>query len=428
MDYRMQRKMFNLYAAEALVRQLRYSYGSDKYRAKIRARNLRRCLESAYKIPFYRRRFDDAGITPADIHDVNDLVKLPILTKEQYREWISEEKLKEQNQHCMLASTSGSSGIPLEVLNTPKEYATDIANLLRAWMVCGYNPFTNITLTSLDETSENVGYKTFIQRLGILRREYVDDRKSAENIIQTINTLHPGLFQMYKSELVRVARYAQENQVEVFKPNFYEISGENVDEISRRIMQKTFGDNLIVIYGCVENGPIAVQRPGWQKYEIFDDMVAVNLYDEEGKLTNEEGRIIFTTLYKDTFPLINYEVRDRGSIVKNSCGTYFTKILGRENDVIRHSDGTTTGWIHLWYAISHEQDILQARFIQENYETVTLQLVKKKSSVRTKDEIAASLAKQLNERMHNKTTVQIEWLEEIPADPSGKQRMIINKL
>lgn len=428
MDYKIQRKFFNFFVLEALVKQLRYAYAGDEYRKKVRDKNLKRCMENAYQIPFYRKRFDEAGITPADIQRPEDLVKLPVLTKEQYRAWMSEEKQKLRNRGCMSATTSGSSGRPLEVMNTPREYATDVANLLRAWIICGYNPVWNITLTALDETSESVGYKTLIQRLGILRREYVDERNSEEAIIQKLNSLKPGLLQMYKSEIVRVAKYAQENKIEVFVPKFYEISGENVDEVSRNVMRETFGDNLIVIYGCVENGPIAVQKPGTQNYEVFDDIVALNIYDQEGKLTEGEGRIIFTTLYKNTFPLINYEVRDRGIMTQDSHGKNLTKILGRENDVIKHQDGTTTGWIHLWYVISSELDIVQARFIQESYDLVTLQLVKKKGSARGEEEIEAALVPKLSERMQNKTSVRVQWLDSIPSDPSGKQRMIVSKI
>ena len=48
MDYKIQRKFFNFFVLEALVKQLRYAYAGDEYRKKVRDKNLKRCMENAY--------------------------------------------------------------------------------------------------------------------------------------------------------------------------------------------------------------------------------------------------------------------------------------------------------------------------------------------------------------------------------------------
>ncbi len=428
MNYGLQRKFFNFIAFYELMKQLQYSRGNAAYRKKIREANLKKCMENAYQIPFYKKRFQDAGIRPEDIKTRQDLAKLPILTKDEYREWIAKEKKKEKNRLCMLAATSGSTGRPTEILNTPWEYAADIANVMRCWMVCGYRPFFDVTMTELDDSAETVGYRSFIQRLGILRREFINESDTEEKIIETINHYKPGLMHMYKSEFVRVAMYAQEHGLDICNPKFYAISGENIDGVSRRIMRDSFGDNLITIYGCVETGSIGVMKPGKNHYEIMDDLVAVNIYDKDDHITDQEGRIVFTTLYKDTFPLINYDVRDRGKMKETARGTVFTNVYGRENDEIKYRDGSSSGWIHLWYVISSEQSILQARFIQESYDEVVLQLVSKKNAEKTQQEIEESLTPGLNKVFKGRLNFRYQWLDVIPRDPNGKLRMVINNI
>lgn len=51
-------------------------------------RNIVSFVNYLYTIPFYKKRFDDAGITPNDIRHREDFKKLPPLTKQEYREWL----------------------------------------------------------------------------------------------------------------------------------------------------------------------------------------------------------------------------------------------------------------------------------------------------------------------------------------------------
>lgn len=428
MNYLKQRKLFNEIVAVELIKQLRYSKGKNAYRAKVRENALKQCMENAYHIPFYKKRFDESGVRPEDIKERKDLIKLPILTKDEFRNWMNEEQEKSENKLCMMASTSGSTGRPLKVVNTPYEYAIEIANVLRAWIICGYNPFIGKTLTEYDDTSENVGYKSLIQKLGILRREVVDADGVIEEIISTINKFKPDLIRMYKSEFMRIAIYAQKNGVCLHKPHFYCVQGENLDEISAGVLENTFGTHLINLYGCVEAGTIGVKKPKKNNYEILDDIVAVNIYDQNNNLTDEVGRIIFTTLYKDTFPLINYEVCDKAILAENDYGTFFTQIYGRENDEIKYKDGTSTHWIVLWHIIAKQHDILQVRFVQESLDRVILQIVKSEKSKLTETEIEKKLLDDLGEEVANRIQIVFQWMQEIPLDSKGKLRMIISNI
>ena len=49
---------------------------------RIQNRRVKKLVRTAYEIPFYRERFDRAGVTPDDINTAEDLAKLPLLTKE----------------------------------------------------------------------------------------------------------------------------------------------------------------------------------------------------------------------------------------------------------------------------------------------------------------------------------------------------------
>ncbi len=423
MSYGVQRKLFNVKTFLTFLKFREYDKAANKKREQIRNKNLHKMIEEAYKIPFYRRRFDEAGITPADIRTREDLTKLPVLTKEEYRQWMLEEIDKEENRACMIMQTSGSSGKPLEVLNTPFEYAKDVANILRSWLVCGANPFWLKTITEADDSSETVGYKTFIQKLGILRREIINENDDEQNIINFINEYKPNILRMYKSELVRVGIYAKKKHIKMHKPDYYVVLGENVDEVSERVLREMYGKGLINLYGCVEAGGIAVRRPGNNYYEVFEDAVALNIYDENNKLS-DKGRVIMSTLYKNKFPLINYDLKDMAEVEKTDRGLVIKEILGRTDDDVVYSDGTSTGWIRLWHIACEQQDLLQIHMIQKSYSSIVIQLVKDDASSKSEKQIEEELTKELNTEFKGRLEIEYQWLDTIPTDENGKTKLI----
>lgn len=428
MNYKLQRKMFNEIVFFALLKHLRYLKGSESYRNKIRERNLKKCIECAYKIPFYRKRFNESGITPKDIKDRRDLVKLPVLTKEEFRTWMNSEINKTENKYCMIAQTSGSTGNPLKVLNSPYEYAINIANILSTWMDCGFNIFTSKTLTDADETSENVGYKSFIQKLGILRREMIDPEGDLNEIISVINRFKPDMIRFYKSQYMRIAKYVEKENIQIHKPKFYITQGENVDMLAEELLAKTLGTNMINQYGCVETGLIGTKKPYTDHFELSDHMVAVNIYNKDNILTDELGRIVLTTLYKNTFPLINYDTRDKGVLTQRNGKLILSELHGREDDELKYKDGSSTGWIVLWYIIAKEHDVLQARFIQKSLDNIILQVIKNDKSPLTHDEAEKKLLNDINREIAGRAKLEIQWVDDIPLDPNGKIRMVINNI
>lgn len=426
MNYKFQRKTFNEMVFVSLLKQLKYHYGNNQYRERIRKSNLKKCMYAAYNIPFYRKRFRDAGITPDDINDRKDLAKLPILTKNEFRQWMEEEGLNPINDLCMAALTSGSTGNPLKVLNTPYEYACDISTVLCAWMICGFNPFTKKTLTEYDNTSEDVGYRTFIQKLGILRRDVVDADGNVDDIINKINDYKPNLIRMYKSELTRIALYAQKNDIPIPKPDFYCVIGESLDPISERIISKTFGESMINLYGCVEAGTFAVKKTGGLVYDLLDDMTTVNIYDGQNRLTNDVGRIIFTTVYKNRFPLINYDIHDNAKVIEDERGLHFEELTGRDSDNVVYKDGDMTPWVVFWNLAAKHEEILQMRFVQESYSDLCIEIIPKDFTAT--ESIEKAIRFELDPIIKNRLNVHFRFVDEIKSGGKGKIRMVVSNI
>jgi len=101
----------------------------------LQSRRLRELLQHACeKVPFYRRAFEDSGLTPADINTASDLSALPVLTRSDVRRHSAElQAAGYSGGSRFVARTAGSTGEPLAFFTTPEDrYSWGFARSLRA--------------------------------------------------------------------------------------------------------------------------------------------------------------------------------------------------------------------------------------------------------------------------------------------------------
>ncbi len=405
--------------------------------AKIRrrqGRKVHKVMKKAYEIPFYRERFDARSLTPDDFRSAEDLAKFPVTTRADLRQWMQKEleNYSEEEGTLEIFKTSGSSGIPLRFAVTHREAACMNANWIRVTMFAGYHPLRGKMLSFLTTHSHVDPEKgdSFIQKLGFFRRKVVPEHlyvgEGMRDLIQLINDYKPQMIAFRKNVLVRLALYAKNHDMTIFKPKVYTPVSEMVDEITRKLLLETFGEGLFDAYGCNETGSCAVRLPGKDNYYIYSDTHVLNLHDEEDRLT-DDGRVIATTLYKFDFPIINYEVGDRA--ISESIGgvRYLKRIMGRTNDLVKHANGTETSATELMKIPNGITGISQFRYIQTALDEISILLVADPSDhSHTKEDIEQFFSKKVEELYgYPEYRLDFRWMDEIPPDQNGKMRCFI---
>ncbi len=421
-----QKKMMNVNLFLALM-QMDKKIGADLKKEKQKQNaHINQLMKKAYEIPFYRKRFDQAGVNPKDIKTSEDLVKLPPLTKDELRVWMEEEAAKPEHKGWYADTTSGSSGIPLTVVMSPKEKAWMMANWFRVLMKAGYNPVFGKMMTRINaHEDKHKDYDTFLQRLGFMRRKYVNQFGSEEEVIKAINDYHPDMLYLNHSEFMRIALYSRDHGIKVWHPKFYAPVGEKTDDAARALFMEVFGENLVDSYGSAETGACLLRVPGSDEYVVHNDYYAVNIYDEQNQLA-KEGKIVITPLFKTDMPIINYVIGDSAESRVEDGIRFITNIKGRINDVFKYRDGTVTTFFEVTPLITHNRDIIQIRFIQESYDLVHVQAVQdREKSIKSKEEIEKELTEKFLEVMKHPVKFEFEWMNAIPPDPNGKLRMIV---
>ena len=426
--YQIQEKLFNAYVGIYFLQMWLFEKKSPTAKRNYQNRKLKKLLQTAYELPIYRNKFDAAGVAPTDFHSVEDLTKFPILTKEEYREWMQEELKTEEAKYYKTTQTSGSTGIPTTNIFPPKEYAHHYMADFFGWVWGGYNPFFGLNLTRQPGDS-TVGTKSFIQRLGILRRECFDTRWDRQKIVDRINEVKPDFILANSSELLYIAQYIVDNGLSIYKPKFFCPTGENIDGRTDEILRSVYGNGLINIYGGTEMADFAVKKPDSHIYEIIESLVAVCVKEDTGRLEKSgNGSLLVTPLFRERYPLINYEIGDIVELgEKDGCDCIF-KIQGRCNDVFTWKSGKQTIYKRLEDINMSLEDIFQIRFIQKSYEEIELQVVKDGKTKKSTEELEDYLRDKYKDQFDDNTLIEIKWKDSLPPDKNGKIRVMVSEI
>ena len=428
-----EKKLVNVYTLYYLMK-LKKSFDGDP--AKIKAdqnKKVHKIMKRAYEIPIYRKKFEESGTTPDDYHCSEDLVKFPLLTKPELRQWMQEEwdNHPEKHDSLNLTSTSGSSGVPLKTIYSQKEQACYNANWIRALSAAGYKPLRGkmYSFQTSHKPPSATGYDSFIQRLGLMRRKTVsEDLCVGDGIaeyIEDINNYKPDMLCFRRNCLVRIAVYAKQHNMELWKPKFYVPVAEMVDDVTIKLLNEALGPGIIDAYGVSEMGSCVYKFPGNDFYYVANDIAVANVYDDNNQLA-DNGRIVLTTLYKKQYPLINYDVLDIGrSYVKDGL-RYFTAIEGRLNDMVKHEDGVESSSLQLMRIANHTVGLSQFRFIQESYHNMRIQLAPDPlNTSKSREEIEQHFIDSMHKEYGDEFEIAIDWMDMLPPDKTGKQRCFI---
>ena len=398
-------------------------------------REISKFVKYIYQIPFYRKRFDVAGITPNDINVREDFLKLPPLYKSEYRQWLLDETSdKSKFKYWMRRQTTGSSGTPLDLYSLPTDRAAEIVNLFRCALLQekGYNPLFSRVFSTM--VSNPIGSES---RFFPYHRK-MSSIASPQELVKGFNKARPDFYFGNKTAILALSRWSLDHNIPLHKPLCIGSISELLDDSARTIVERAFGSGVLFdIYGCAETGNFAAERISEPKKRVvWNDTHCVNLlnaHEVPNKPGTSVGDLSLTSLVHRGFPLVNYVVGDTVEILVENGVPYIVNIIGRSNDSIKNADGTSFEWTHVNRIMFGLTDVMQFRVVQQSYSDLTFILATSKVSNERKAEIEHIVKERTVAffgipGIKNGKNVRVEWVREIPPDPTGKIRILISKI
>ncbi len=296
-------------------------------------------------VPYYRNRMENKGILPEDIKGVEDLHKLPFITKDDLRDAYPYGLLaRPMSDVVRIHSTSGTTGRRVVAFYTQHDLDLWADCCARAIVaaggskedvvhVCyGYGLFTGGA--GLDAGSHRVGCLTMPMSSGNTERQ-----------IQFMTDLGSTILCCTPSYAAYLAESIQERGVkDQLKLKAGIFGAEAWTEEMRAEIQNSLGIKAYDIYGLTEiSGPgVAFECEAQSGMHINEDhFIAEVINPQTGEVLpdGEKGELVFTSITKEAFPLLRYRTRDICilSHEKCSCGrthVKMTKPLGRSDDML----------------------------------------------------------------------------------------------
>lgn len=319
-------------------------------REELQALQLKRLKETVervyYLVPFYRRKFEEAGVKPSDIKSLEDLKRLPFTTKQDLRDnypfGLFAVPLE---QVVRIHSSSGTTGKPTVVGYTRHDMEVWTEVMVRTYLMAdvdnkdvvhnayGYGLFTGGL--GFHYGAEALGASVVPASGGFTKRQLM----LMKDFGATILCCTPS-FALHLSEVAKEEGYDLRKDFKL-RAGFF--GAEPASPGLKEAVAEAWGIQYVEAYGLSEIiGPGVAASCEYGSLHVFEDHFIPEVIDPEtGEVLpdGEEGELVITTLTKQALPMIRYRTRDITVIRREPCRcgrtiVWIEGIKGRADDML----------------------------------------------------------------------------------------------
>lgn len=395
-----------------------------------RDRRLSAFIQYSYStVPFYQRKFKEWGISSEDIRTIEDLSRLPFLSKsevqENYLNLMSRTVPKEQQ---IIGHTSGTTGGGLR-------FATTLEAMQEQWAVwwryrgwhdltrdiwCGY--FGGRSVVPLTQKRPPF-WRVNIPGRQIMFSAYHINHDNLRSYIDELRRKRPPWLHGYPSLLALVASYILDTGSDLgYQIRWITTGAENLLPQQISLIERAFGVSPRQHYGMAEavanlseceNGALHVD----------EDFSAVEF------VPNGDGvsyKVIGTNFTNLATPLLRYDVGDTVTLIDTTCqcgrpGRIVANVDGRLEDYVILRNGAKLGRLdHIFKDLTN---IRESQICQKQAGEVAIRVV-------PGDRYSASdetvLLREARQRLGDETTIHIEYTTNLQRSSTGKLRFVIS--
>jgi len=400
---------------------------------ELQKENLRKTVKEAYlNTQLYKELFDGAGVKPDDIRNIDDLQKIPVVTKEMLRKYYPDRLSIQKNIKVSQFSTSGSTGAPFTVFLDNYSVSDSRALMLHratysGWKIGDRYLQTGVTLD-----------RGLVKRLKdrFLKVIYVSAFDLSEHVLDeylhAIDKNKCRYIMGYASSLYLIAVRAKQVG---FNGHINGIVswGDNMYPHYRKEIEGQFGCKITDTYGCGEGIQVSAQcLDADGSYHVFMPHVAVEYVQNDMHVPDGElGEIVLTRLHAGAMPLIRYKVGDMGRAdVRSGCACgrgleMMRSIEGRASDIVVTPNGNRL-IVHFFTGIfEYAMHIDTFQVVQEEREKIKVRIVPKGNF---NEEEWLGLKEEIRIKGDPDLGIELEIVDKIPLERSNKRRFVISRI
>jgi phenylacetate-CoA ligase len=401
-------------------------------------KQLRVMINFAYKnVPYYHKLFDDLKLSPDDIKKVDDLEKLPILTKDIIKQnWEDFKPVNLNKLKYYEGATGGSTGTPFKYRLYKFDRFLGGALLYRGWGYAGYE--LGDKMVFLAGASLDIGKKSYlVKRVHEIARNikklssFDMDEKEMREYVNITNSFKPKVIRGYASSIFFFAEWIEENNIEIHQPLAVFTTAEKLYHHMREKIGAVFNCDVYDAYGLSDGGLGAYECSEHCGLHIDTERSIMEVVDkDDNQLENGEGEIFATSLYNYAMPFIRYDTGDVGTIIEDVCGCgrgykLLKELVGRSVDVLVTPEGKNVhGWFFLYIFWEYCQGIKEYQVVQEKLDKILIKIVQEDDF----DEKQLDKIREIIKKRSEGWNIEFKFVDMIERTGAGKYKFIINKI
>jgi phenylacetate-CoA ligase len=391
---------------------------------ELQERRLAELLDWAtQRSPFYRELCNTLRLSqPYALQD------FPIMNKKTYMEHFDEivtdprlrlSQLQEHMAHVVgdeyylgeyrVLTTAGSSGQKTVIVFNRREWSIQEAASMRIASMMGVIPFSTrrpkiVTIGSPSPLHDSYRLPLSMD-IGLYRYHVLPATAPIDELVQRLNLLQPYILRGFPSMRGLLVTEQLQGRLHI-NPCIVAGGGEPLSKELRKQLQAVWQSSVFDIYGTQE-GLRAMECNLDEGMHIFEDLGIVEVVDEDNRPVPDGSlghKILFTSLFSFTQPVIRYEISDMMLLAPEPCpcGLPFRRILainGRNDDVLylqgRAGRQVAVHPVHFWNVLESFASIRQYQVVHE-LDGICLRLMFEEGN----GDIACSVREQLGQKLH----------------------------
>lgn len=312
-----------------------FSASIDKLQAgqinDVQSRLLKDSVQYAYdNSPFYRKRFNEHGVLPSDIKDIDDIKILPLTEKDDLQQDNWSFLSVPRREIAEIVSTTGTTGSPVFIALTQSDLERLAVNEEKSFGYAGAakGDIFNIAVTCDNLFIAGIAYYKGLSRLGATLL-----RLGPQNILRHLDImrkLKPDGIVAVPSFMVHLARRAADNGIHPGELGIRKIVliGDSIRDTDLstnalgNLIENAFGKICYSTYGITEAQLSFCECGMQQGLHSHPDLVLTEIIDDEGRALpdGEMGELVLTPLKLEGMPLIRYRTGDITFRLSTACG------------------------------------------------------------------------------------------------------------
>lgn len=418
-------RRYGRYFQERLKVYESHNTWSYEQMCEYRDRKLQKMIKHCYgTVPYYKKLFHEYGINPVEIKRIENLKKLPILTKKEVQQNVTAFISRAADaRQIKIHPTGGTTGAGLKFRTSEYEEAEQWAVWWR------YRKLHGISMETL---CANLGGKRTVpmkQRKAPFWRYNLPGKQifysgyhitadTAEQYANSLKENNVHWIHGYPSNIAMLAAYLNEKGIQL-PMKWVSIGSENLLESQKQLIKKVFCCKPIQHYGLTEGVANISECPDG-RLMVDEDFACVEFVPDQ---ENEFCHIIGSTLTNYIMPLIRYDTGDLAVAEEQpgKHGRIVRMLQGRESEYIETPDGRKIGAAALSLILCHFEEIIAAQIVQESKEQIQVNLI----TVNPEKFKRGVLVNEF--RKLTGGGVIINAVTELEKTGSGKQKLIVRK-